>query len=487
MRLLMTAFVFGIPETKMRCISPHVGGAFGTKIFLYPEYVLVAALAEKVGRPVKWIEIAARELHRDHARPRPHHLPRGRREARRHDHGAQGRRRTRTSAASSRRSRPASRRRSTAACSRAATGSRRSTARCSASTRTRRWSTPTAAPAGPRRPTWSSARWTSSRASSGMDPVEVRRRNFIPPDAFPYDPGILAGLSYDSGEYEKALDRALEIVDYDGFRAEQAAARAAGPPPRHRLLDLRRDLRRRAVGLDRHERPGLGRRPVGERERARPPHRQGRRHDRLASRTGRATRRRWRRSSPTSSASRSRTSRSSTATRTARRSATAPTAAAAPRSARSPSTTRCSGSRTRRRRIAAHMLEADPEDIVYEDGRAFVVGSPDTGKTIQEIAAAAAVGYDLPAGRGAVPRRHGLLRPAELHVPVRHARRRGRGRRRDGRGDAEALRRGRRRRAGDQPDDRRRPGARRHRAGRRAGALGGRGLRRERPAPDARA
>src|SRR3954462_9416235 len=56
MRLLMMAFVFGIPETKMRCISPTVGGAFGTKIFLYPEYVLMAALAEKIGRPVKWIE-----------------------------------------------------------------------------------------------------------------------------------------------------------------------------------------------------------------------------------------------------------------------------------------------------------------------------------------------------------------------------------------------------------------------------------------------
>src|SRR5207248_8697484 len=56
MRLLMTAFVFGISETKMRCISPQVGGGFGTKIFLYPEYVLVAALAQKTGRPVKWME-----------------------------------------------------------------------------------------------------------------------------------------------------------------------------------------------------------------------------------------------------------------------------------------------------------------------------------------------------------------------------------------------------------------------------------------------
>ena len=56
MRLLMTAFVFGIQETKMRCIALHVGGGFGTKIYLYHEYVLMAALAEKVGRPVKWME-----------------------------------------------------------------------------------------------------------------------------------------------------------------------------------------------------------------------------------------------------------------------------------------------------------------------------------------------------------------------------------------------------------------------------------------------
>src|SRR3954452_16949839 len=56
MRLLMTAFVFGIGETKMRVIAPQVGGGFGSKIFLYPEYVLAAALAAKIGRPVKWVE-----------------------------------------------------------------------------------------------------------------------------------------------------------------------------------------------------------------------------------------------------------------------------------------------------------------------------------------------------------------------------------------------------------------------------------------------
>src|SRR5262249_44979420 len=62
----------------------------------------------------------------------------------------------------------------------------------------------------------------------GLDPAEVRRRNFIPHDAFPYDPGILAGLAYDSGEYEASLDRALELVGYDDFRAEQRAARREG-------------------------------------------------------------------------------------------------------------------------------------------------------------------------------------------------------------------------------------------------------------------
>src|SRR5207244_10133757 len=44
------------------------------------------------------------------------------------------------------------------------------------------------------------------------------------------------------------------------------------------------------------------------------------------------------------------------------------------------------------------MLEADPEDVVYEDGNAFVKGSPESAKTIQDIAAAAAVAYDLPEG-----------------------------------------------------------------------------------------
>jgi carbon-monoxide dehydrogenase large subunit len=60
----------------------------------------------------------------------------------------------------------------------------------------------------------------------GIDPVEIRRRNFIASDKFPFTTS--AGLLYDSGDYAPTLDRALELLDYDGVRAEQAAQRARG-------------------------------------------------------------------------------------------------------------------------------------------------------------------------------------------------------------------------------------------------------------------
>src|SRR6185503_18249392 len=53
-RLIMGAFVLGLPEHKFRVISPDVGGGFGSKIFVYPEEVAVAWLAKKLGVPVKW-------------------------------------------------------------------------------------------------------------------------------------------------------------------------------------------------------------------------------------------------------------------------------------------------------------------------------------------------------------------------------------------------------------------------------------------------
>ena len=62
----------------------------------------------------------------------------------------------------------------------------------------------------------------------GLDPVEIRRRNFITADAFPFH--TLTGLTYDSGDYDLPLREALRLADYDALRAEQARRREAGDP-----------------------------------------------------------------------------------------------------------------------------------------------------------------------------------------------------------------------------------------------------------------
>ena len=60
----------------------------------------------------------------------------------------------------------------------------------------------------------------------GLDPVDVRRRNFIPPDAFPYETPL--GWTYDSGDFERCLDAAIELGGFAARREEQAQARAEG-------------------------------------------------------------------------------------------------------------------------------------------------------------------------------------------------------------------------------------------------------------------
>jgi carbon-monoxide dehydrogenase large subunit len=62
-----------------------------------------------------------------------------------------------------------------------------------------------------------------------MDPIELRRRNLVPADAFPFTSAM--GLVYDSGDYPACLDAALEALDYDGLRAEQRDRRARGDAP----------------------------------------------------------------------------------------------------------------------------------------------------------------------------------------------------------------------------------------------------------------
>src|ERR671928_773786 len=221
MRLLMTAFVFGIPETKMRCISPQVGGGFGTKIFLYPEYVLMAALAEKVGRPVKWVETRSENyVATTHGRDHVTYLRVGAKRdgtitALDADTYANLGGVLSTIAPGI----------PTTLYGRMLSGAYRIPAiHC----RVRGVYTNTGmvdAYRGAGRP---EATYVVERAVDlvarrlGLDPVDVRRRNFVRPDQFPYDTGI-GMLPYDSGNYEPALDKALEHVGYQELRAEQAA------------------------------------------------------------------------------------------------------------------------------------------------------------------------------------------------------------------------------------------------------------------------
>jgi aerobic carbon-monoxide dehydrogenase large subunit len=62
--------------------------------------------------------------------------------------------------------------------------------------------------------------------AAGLDPVEIRRRNFIPPGAFPHRTPF--GVAYDSGNYARAMDRVVELADYPRLRRDQAAAREHG-------------------------------------------------------------------------------------------------------------------------------------------------------------------------------------------------------------------------------------------------------------------
>jgi aerobic carbon-monoxide dehydrogenase large subunit len=396
MRLLMTAFVFGIPETKMRCITPQVGGAFGTKIFLYPEYVLMAALAEKVGRPVKWME-TRRENYVATTHGRDHVTD--------IEVGATGdgtitALKARTYANLGGTLSTVAPGIPTTLYGRMLSGAYRIPAiHCQVlGVYTNTGMVDAYRGAGRPEATYVVERAVDLVARElGMDPVEVRRKNFIPPDAFPYPVGILKGLEYDSGEYEKALDRALEIVDYEAFRAEQEEARGQG-----RYLGIGFSSYVEICGVAPSAWIGTGGQGWGaglwESANVRvhltgkvvvttgcQSHGQG--HETtmaqvVASELGMPIEDVTVEHSDTLGTPFGYGTYGS-------RSAAVGTVAVYRAVERI---------KAKARRLAAHMLEASVDDIEYVDGNIGVKGSPDTAKTIQDVAAAAAIGSDLPEG-----------------------------------------------------------------------------------------
>src|SRR6202022_1554412 len=77
----------------------------------------------------------------------------------------------------------------------------------------------------------------------GIDPVELRRRNTIPPEAMPFKSGLT--FTYDCGEFEKNLDMALELADAEGFERRRASARRRG---KLRGIGLANTIERAAAG-----------------------------------------------------------------------------------------------------------------------------------------------------------------------------------------------------------------------------------------------
>jgi aerobic carbon-monoxide dehydrogenase large subunit len=215
----------GLDLAEVRVVVPDVGGGFGAKGASYPEELLLGWLSRRVGRPLRWTETRSASMTGlGHGRGQLQQVTVGGRrdgtiETLRlevlQDAGAYPRMgallpyMTRTMA----------------------TGVYSIGAVEFSSTSVVTNTTPVVAYRGAGRPEAAAAVERAVdlfAAEVGADPADVRRRNLVPPDAFPYRTAV--GTVYDSGAYERALDLALGAVGYDDLRAEQRRRREAGDP-----------------------------------------------------------------------------------------------------------------------------------------------------------------------------------------------------------------------------------------------------------------
>jgi carbon-monoxide dehydrogenase large subunit len=383
----------GIPEQRLRVVAPDVGGGFGSKLNVYPEEALALILARKLGRPVKWVEDRSENyLAVIHGRGQVQDIEMaatsegkilGMRVKLLADMGAYFQLSTPGIPLLGHGMYP---------------GLYTFDAYSFECVGVFTNKTPTDAYRGAGRPeaAYAIERIMDSLAREvGLDSAEVRRRNFHEP----FDEPVInpAGLRYDSGNYEPALDRVVELADYEDLRAEQQRRRES------------QDVKQLGIGFSTYtEICGLApsqvlaslRFTVGGWETAKvrvlptgkvevvtgsSPHGQGHvtswsqiaadalgvgvddvevvHGDTAQSPFGRDT-----------------------------------------YGSRSVSTggvsvhLACERVVDKAKKIAAHMLEAAEDDIEFESGRFSVAGSPDQNVTIQQVAGAANTAHDLPEG-----------------------------------------------------------------------------------------
>jgi carbon-monoxide dehydrogenase large subunit len=381
--IALVAGHLGLAEHKIRVISPDIGGGFGGKVPVYPGYVLAVAASFLTGRPVKWIEDRIENLMSD-SFARDYHMTAeiaakrdGTMEALRiktvADHGY-------TDAAANPSKFPAG-------LFHICTGSYDFknafvevdgvytnkppggiAYRCSFRVT---------------EAVYAIERMTDIVAHElGMDPAELRMKNFIKPEAFPYTSAL--GWEYDSGNYHAALHKALDIIGYQELRREQAEKRArgelmgigissfteiVGAGPSH-TFDI--------LGLKMFDSAEIRVHPTGKVMARFGTKSQGQGHETtyaqiVAEELGIPVADIAVEEGDTDTAPYGLGTYASRST---------PTAGAAGAMA-------SRKIRDKARRIAAHLLDASEDDLEWEPGRFFVRGSPDKGKTIQEIAFAA--------------------------------------------------------------------------------------------------
>lgn len=224
-RLLMGAFVLEIPEHKLRIVAPDVGGGFGSKIYHYPEEALCTLAAKLVGRPVKWTaergEAFACDAHaRDHVTAARLALDGdGRFLALEVDTVANMGAYLSTFAPSI----------PTYFYALMFSGQYRTPAIFVRVRAAFTHTPPVDAYRGAGRAECMYAlERVVDRAGriTGLGPVEIRRRNLIPEDAFPFASPV--GVVYDSGAFERGLDLALREADWEGFPARKAESERRG-------------------------------------------------------------------------------------------------------------------------------------------------------------------------------------------------------------------------------------------------------------------
>ena len=391
-RLLMAAFVLGSPEHKLRVIAPDVGGGFGSKIFVYPEECVVSWAAKKTGRPIKWTaerrESFMSDMHgRDHVTDAEMALD------------AEGRilgLRVNTIANLGAYLSLFGPSVPTYLYGTLLSGQYVIPAIHCTVRGVHTHTTPVDAYRGAGRP---EACYVIERLMDlaalalGEDPADLRRRNFISPEQFPYQTPV--ALTYDSGNYPEALRRALEMAGYEQLRSEQQALRKKG-----RLLGIGLASYIEACGLAPSTVVGtLGAQaglwesatvrvhPTGKVTVFTGSHSHGQGHETTFAQlaadelglpvedieivhgdTGRVP--------------------FGMGTYGSRSGAVGGTAIHMS----------IEKIKEKAKRIAAHLLEAAPEDIEFEGGKLFVRGSPDQAKAFAEISLAAYLAHNMPAG-----------------------------------------------------------------------------------------